>query len=242
MQVPLLTRLQTFALGAKEDEVKISLDILDATIKALRTSVVDDVHLCLRIADLLERLTSSIRNQFVRLAAPSRRQKRYPQTVVMQDANEPNATYSFSNSGKMGGTSDSIAGIATSNINAQDSNITIMPPPNHLYNNYSNNPPTNPFPQSFTSSHQQQSHLYPTTNSDDTTMALSPQVSEEDWLTLNLNPLLSDPTGGGFGNGEPGENWFGDFGPEIINNLEVLGRLVDVHEPGTAGGGAGGFG
>ena len=48
-----------------------SLLLLDRTIKALRTSVVDDVHLCLRIADLLEGLTTSVRNKFVRLAGQS---------------------------------------------------------------------------------------------------------------------------------------------------------------------------
>ena len=48
-----------------------SLLLLDRTIKALRTSVVDDVHLCLRIADLLEGLTTSVRHKFVRLAGTS---------------------------------------------------------------------------------------------------------------------------------------------------------------------------
>ena len=63
--------MQSFALGAKENEVMVSLSLLDRTIKALRTSVVDDVHLCLRIADLLEGLTTSVRNKFVRLAGQS---------------------------------------------------------------------------------------------------------------------------------------------------------------------------
>ena len=48
-----------------------SLLLLDRTIRALRTSVVDDVHLCLRIADLLEGLTTSVRHKFVRLAGTS---------------------------------------------------------------------------------------------------------------------------------------------------------------------------
>ena len=57
----------------------ISIKLLDKTVYALRDSVVDDVHLCLRIADLLESLTSSIRNKFVRLAPTSRNtSKRHP--------------------------------------------------------------------------------------------------------------------------------------------------------------------
>ena len=70
--LPILTRSQSFALGAKEKEVMTSLVLLDRTIKALRTSVVDDVHLSLRIADLLEGLTTSVRHKFVRLAGQSK--------------------------------------------------------------------------------------------------------------------------------------------------------------------------
>ena len=66
-----LIKSKSFALGAKENEVMASLLLLDRTIKALRTSVVDDVHLCLRIADLLEGLTTSVRHKFVRLAGTS---------------------------------------------------------------------------------------------------------------------------------------------------------------------------
>ena len=43
-----------------------------------------------------------------------------------------------------------------------------------------------------------------------------------DWLTLDLQPLLGNDGMGG------GENpWFGAFGPETHNNLEVLGKLVN---------------
>ena len=216
---PCLTYIQTFALGAKEDEVAISLQLLDATVKALRTSVVDDVHLSLRIADLLEGLTSSIRNKFVRLVAPRKRQGNYPQIVITQDTTDNGAGYPFINSNI--GANDALAGISTNHVNPLDNNISIMPPPNEMYNrsDYTSNAnPPNYNDQSF---EPQQPQLY----ADDT---VSPQVSQEDWLTLNLNPLLSDTTG--FNIGES-ENWFGDFGPEIINNLEVLGKLVEGYEP-----------
>jgi len=229
-----LTYIQTFALGAKEEEVAISLQLLDDTVRALRTSVVDDVHLCLRIADLLERLTSSIRNKFVRLAAPTarrttssskKRRGKYPQMAAQQDSTDNNARYLFLNINNVGA-NNPLAGISTSPVNPQDDNISIMPPPNDIYNMNPYTSSSNPQNFNQQSFEHQQPHLY--TNDDN----LSPQVSEEDWLTLNLNPLLSDTTG--YGNGES-ENWFGDFGPEIINNLEVLGKFVDGYEPGGVG-------
>ncbi|OAX81666.1 hypothetical protein ACJ72_03989 [Emergomyces africanus] len=64
--------LKTFTLGAKEDEVRISLDLQDRTVESLRTCVVDDVHLSVTIADLLQLLTSNIRNRFLRFAPPDR--------------------------------------------------------------------------------------------------------------------------------------------------------------------------
>ncbi|KAL4920545.1 hypothetical protein BDW62DRAFT_198850 [Aspergillus aurantiobrunneus] len=60
--------LKTFTLGAKEDDVRVSLDLQDRTVEALRTCVVDDIHLSHAIARLLELLTSNIRNRFLRFA------------------------------------------------------------------------------------------------------------------------------------------------------------------------------
>ncbi|KAH7113897.1 hypothetical protein B0J11DRAFT_511400 [Dendryphion nanum] len=61
--------LKTFALGATEDDVALSLKLLDDGVEALRTSIVDDVHVGNRFADLVETLTHRIRARFVRLAA-----------------------------------------------------------------------------------------------------------------------------------------------------------------------------
>lgn len=61
--------LKTFALGATEDDVAYSLNLLDRGVEALRTSIVDDVHVGNRFADLVETLTHRIRARFVRLAA-----------------------------------------------------------------------------------------------------------------------------------------------------------------------------
>ncbi|KJZ76253.1 hypothetical protein HIM_04335 [Hirsutella minnesotensis 3608] len=64
--------LKTFALGAPRSDVKISIDLMDATVEALRNCVVDDVHLGIRFADLLETLTSRLRNRFIQ--APTKQQ------------------------------------------------------------------------------------------------------------------------------------------------------------------------
>ncbi|MBE3110372.1 MAG: hypothetical protein IMZ46_07635, partial [Acidobacteria bacterium] len=57
--------LKTFALGAPRADVKKSIEMMDATVEALRGCVVDDVHLGIRFADLLESLTSRLRNRFI---------------------------------------------------------------------------------------------------------------------------------------------------------------------------------
>ena len=62
--------MQTFALGGKSDEVEISLRLLKSTIEALREGVVDDVHLCNRIAAVLEELTRTIAKKFVIITVP----------------------------------------------------------------------------------------------------------------------------------------------------------------------------
>jgi hypothetical protein len=57
--------LKTFALGAKKSDVELSISLMDQTVEALRNCVVDDVHLGIRFADLLESLTSRLRNRFI---------------------------------------------------------------------------------------------------------------------------------------------------------------------------------
>ncbi|KAJ5690054.1 hypothetical protein N7462_004446 [Penicillium macrosclerotiorum] len=64
--------LKTFTLGAREDDVRVSLDLQDRTVEALQTFVVDDVHISNTVARLLELLTSSIRTRFLRFAPHDR--------------------------------------------------------------------------------------------------------------------------------------------------------------------------
>lgn len=62
--------LKTFALGAPRSDVEISIALMDRTVNALRTCVVDDVHLGIRFADMLETLTSRLRNRFIHAPPP----------------------------------------------------------------------------------------------------------------------------------------------------------------------------
>ncbi|KAI2615269.1 hypothetical protein GGR54DRAFT_642541 [Hypoxylon sp. NC1633] len=56
--------LKTFALGAPKSDVEVSINLLDRTVNALRTCVVDDIHLGTRFGDLLESLTTRLRDRF----------------------------------------------------------------------------------------------------------------------------------------------------------------------------------
>lgn len=83
--------------------MRVSLELQDRTIESLRTCVVDDVHLSVTIADLLQLLTSNIRTRFLRFApterpgdstggemtlhAPSRNQTPNPQEQAQEYAN-----------------------------------------------------------------------------------------------------------------------------------------------------------
>ncbi|KAI1451172.1 hypothetical protein F5Y02DRAFT_406235 [Annulohypoxylon stygium] len=56
--------LKTFALGAPKSDVEVSIGLLDRTVDALRNCVVDDIHLGTRFGDLLESLTTRLRDRF----------------------------------------------------------------------------------------------------------------------------------------------------------------------------------
>ncbi|CAL3969249.1 unnamed protein product [Diplocarpon coronariae] len=62
--------LKTFALGATKSDVEESIGLMDRAVDALRNCVVDDVHLGIRFADLLETLTSRLRSRFISAPGP----------------------------------------------------------------------------------------------------------------------------------------------------------------------------
>lgn len=63
---------KTFVLGAFESDISGSLGLLVKTIDALRTCIVDDVHVASRFAELLETLTNNLKPRLVRMAADGR--------------------------------------------------------------------------------------------------------------------------------------------------------------------------
>ena len=63
--------LKTFALGATEDDLAVSLGLLERAAEVLKTCIVDDVHVASRFAEILELLIRRMKSRFVRLAAGS---------------------------------------------------------------------------------------------------------------------------------------------------------------------------
>ena len=104
--------------------------------------------------------------------------------------------------------------MTSNDLSNYNKSISIMPPPNNAYN-LDNNYIFSPANQLSPLINQQQ-QLYP----NDGMSTLS--GTADDWLTLDLNPLLDSNMFGGTEN-----PWFGNFGPEINSNLDVLGRLVN---------------
>jgi hypothetical protein len=60
--------LKTFALGAPESDVQLSLNLFDRLIVVFRANIVDDVHVGNRFADMCETLVRRIRSRFVRMS------------------------------------------------------------------------------------------------------------------------------------------------------------------------------
>ncbi|KAE8154945.1 hypothetical protein BDV25DRAFT_170308 [Aspergillus avenaceus] len=148
--------LKTFTLGAKEDDVRVSLDLQDRTVEALRTHVVDDVHLSHAIAQLLELLTTSIRTRFLRFAPMDRgadgEQDRSSAPASRPQSPRPRANNAWTPGqsaaqtmgyvdGQQTGTPmtsvhDPLAGIPAQPINSSNINVSFMPPPPSVYHNF----------------------------------------------------------------------------------------------------------
>lgn len=125
--------------------------------EALRTNVVDDVHLNHAISRLLELLTTNIRTRFLRFAptdrgadgenshdlsrqeSPTRGRRDEPNT----NSNTNNNAWPTAQAQSLGfmdgnGTSmaDPLAGIPAQPINSSNINVSFMPPPPSVYYNY----------------------------------------------------------------------------------------------------------
>jgi len=131
---------------------------MDRAVEALRTCIVDDVHVANRFSDLLETLTTRIRSRFVRMPAPGNPSRGAsppaapaPQTPVMPPPLTTTTTTAPSNWNAYNGNggnaavvvdspapgtntgratpSDPLWGISTETYDPGSSTILIMPPP-----------------------------------------------------------------------------------------------------------------
>lgn len=146
--------------------MRVSLDLQDRTVDALRTYVVDDVHISNTVARLLELLTSSIRTRFLRFAphdrgaegdgqsAPVSRAQSPPRDSISgrraqaawapgpgQDATSNGLGFMENNGttghpSAIGSSHDPLASIPAQPINSSNLNVSFMPPPPSVYYNY----------------------------------------------------------------------------------------------------------
>jgi hypothetical protein len=190
--------LKTFALGATEEDVAISLNLLSDAVTALREGIVDDVHVGNRFADLVETLTRRIRSRFVRLQANgssgmSRAGSRSPIQVphmppppplgqvnhlappyTYQPTPSSPGTINLSGSGRATPLSSSLWGISAEPYDPNSNSISIMPPPGNYANYNTGN-----------------------TNGNNTNWSQWANSGaswgagqDQDWLALPLDPLL----------------------------------------------------
>ncbi len=201
--------LKTFALGATEEDVAVSLGLLSDSVDALRTSIVDDVHVGNRFADLVETLSHRIRSRFVRLAANggstsiSRGGSRSPIPAPMMPPpsslghNSAHLVSPYMGSGTtFQGTGTSVPGSPSLGLTASgratplwgisaepydpnSNSISIMPPPGD-YSSLNTGSQTNG-----TSNPNQNNWTHWTNNS-----ANWGGAQDQDWLALPLDPLL----------------------------------------------------
>lgn len=203
--IPILT-LQTFTLGAKEDDVRVSLDLQDKTVEALHTHVVDDVHISNTIARLLELLTTSIRTRFLRFAPLDRAgdsdgHDRTSAPLPVSSTQSPRgglhgpegSSHSWHESAHglghvdghnqagtaIGSIHDPLASIPAQPINSSNINVSFMPPPPSVYHSYYD------------------PHATPTGDPNDPTAAHSMGESSgalPDWFALPLDQFFNSST------------------------------------------------
>ncbi|KAL5343194.1 hypothetical protein BJX70DRAFT_210109 [Aspergillus crustosus] len=208
--------LKTFTLGAKEDDVRVSLDLQDRTVEALRTCVVDDIHLSHAIARLLELLTTNIRTRFLRFAPHDRSGENDVQDRASAPASQPhsprprdtpqnrrdainNHTWHPSHSSSHVGYADThppsttmtsvhdpLAGIPAQPINSSNINVSFMPPPPSVYYNFYEPRATPPSGDLDGSTVPSQSL------NENHTPAQNPGVS--DWFALPLDQFFNSST------------------------------------------------
>lgn len=196
--------------------MRVSLDLQDRMIESLRNCVVDDVHVSITIATLLQLLTSSIRERFLRFApfdradpaAPSReRTPTSPQTTrddphardyrwqnlpqhQQQQQQQGFNTFPLDNPNPNSAQGDPLANIPAQSINAPNLGVSFMPPPQSAYFAYFD-PDTSP--------KADPSQLDPNNNNNNNTATTTAAPAP----TPALNP---DPISTAAANGNPNPN------------------------------------
>ncbi|WPG99779.1 hypothetical protein R9X50_00259800 [Acrodontium crateriforme] len=192
--------LKSFSLGASESDVSESLMLMDRTVEALRTCIVDDVHVASRFADLLYTLTQNLKPRLVRIAADGRtgRSRR------MSQAGTPAAAGQIQRNGTQGklshnglqqwqfggqnvsnamasnsvhGVQDPLLGISTDayDLMGGDNTYSVMPPPSF----------------GFASPGTRTANGVTPTNGFDPYANGNFGDGDQDWLALPLDPLLN---------------------------------------------------
>lgn len=206
--------LKSFSLGATESDVTESLTLMDRTVEALRTCIVDDVHVASRFADLLDTLTQNLKPRLVRIAADGRAGRSRRASVHGGDLGHSHTAHSpfgTSNVRQQGHPqqSQASAGATPNQTSWNYNNIMLAPSPapnnNPLYgisndtydlmgneNTYSVMPPPgfgthSPNGISNMSSGAGNGHYDPYVTSNNNFD--NPQM--QDWLALPLDPLLN---------------------------------------------------
>jgi len=208
-----MSSLQTFAFGAFENEMALSLNLMDRTVQVMRNHVVDDVHLSNRFSNFLEVITNRLRPMIVRMsrttgASSANAASRVSSRPASPGSNLQNRTTEhmpafptdgFSDPQAQQGNRDANAnaqalyGIPTQTYDISDGNnaFSIMPPPTEVSNQHGLPASDTHYPQDFYNPYGDANFV----GADD----------GYDWLALPLDPILQaggqDVTANCFGPG-----------------------------------------
>lgn len=180
--------LKTFALGAKEDDVAVSINLMKDTTNALRYAAVDDVHLAQHFADLLETLTKRIQDRFVRM--PPDRTTGTP---------GPHATSSSRTNGQQSGQLNSQPNGQANGNNGNNMDLSNLIDNAHAHKNGEPHPIAQPQPHLMmpnnniitTSFSSPPTPAFTTPMNGVTDFFYSPnEPAFDDWLAIPIDPIL----------------------------------------------------
>ncbi|KAK0935198.1 zinc finger transcriptional activator [Friedmanniomyces endolithicus] len=233
--------LKSFSLGASESDVVDSLNLMDRTVEALQTCIVDDVHVASRFAELLSRLSQSLKPRLIRITtdprtARSRRVSQYstpvPVSAPLNDPSYRQQAPHFQQSQQHQQQQAMPGAMPTQQQWTYPNFDTANPNTTNAYSNPLLGIPSNPYdltdndysvmpPPDYMLSPNQTTGMMGTGAYDPVygTNTYGGSSGTEDWLALPLDNLFGNSSGGAVVNGTM-------FGPQIDGQdmLEVLLR------------------